>query len=588
MSLNLDTGTTFVVASNGIGKTSLVEAARWALFGTAPSSGSPVRVGADQAVAVVELVLPTDQVLTIERVAGAKRVRPASGKPTIHLDGALIDEDAFNALLRQVYGTEPDFLARLTMPAASRDQESPRGLGLEDHLGRYFGVEGLQRAVELLDAEIKSTEKQIRQLKNANAASAHRLADLAKASAAAAESTKLAAIRHKAADDVLKQTDKQLRAERERSEWQSRYDRWVKESTDVAAEVALTLNHDVRLLDIETTLESRSEEFSQTVQAARVEIAVRESRAEGIRANQERLEDSHDKDCPVCRRPLDGDTVALANQTSNDELHALSMEIEAFRTEISNALDQRQHLLSVLQKWRQIASPGTEPALPDSPSASPADMGLAQASLDQTLEELITARAEQTNTVRQLDEARVADDAMKQLHMLFGNEASLRVALQTTEATLDELLAQTIQPLASEVDQRWKTLFPDRGNITTHSDGSITRNINGHNLPYDSFSTGESMGATIVLKLLVAQMATLADFCWFDEPLEHLDPDVRRQVANILARASDGAGQLRQILVTTYEEPLARRIHERSPEQVHLIDVRQAPAARVAPTRPAV
>ena len=45
VSIDLSEGTTFVVASNGV-KTSLVEAARWALFGTSSaSSASPVRVG---------------------------------------------------------------------------------------------------------------------------------------------------------------------------------------------------------------------------------------------------------------------------------------------------------------------------------------------------------------------------------------------------------------------------------------------------------------------------------------------------------------------------------------------------------------
>ena len=208
-------------------------------------------------------------------------------------------------------------------------------------------------------------------------------------------------------------------------------------------------------------------------------------------------------------------------------------------------------------------------------------MELAQARVDQALEGLVAARAEQVNADRRLQEARDADDAMKQLQVLFRNEASIRVALQTTQATLDELLLQTIEPLAREVDQRWKALFPDRGELTTHADGSVTRNVNGYDLPYDAFSTGEGMGATIVLRLIVAQMATTADFCWFDEPLEHLDPDVRRQVANILARASDGVGQLRQIVVTTYEEPLARHLQARSPDRVHLIDVRHAPAERL-------
>jgi DNA repair exonuclease SbcCD ATPase subunit len=127
---------------------------------------------------------------------------------------------------------------------------------------------------------------------------------------------------------------------------------------------------------------------------------------------------------------------------------------------------------------------------------------------------------------------------------LFRQEASLRVAAEATEATLKELLDETIRPLTVEVDQRWKALFPDRGDLNRYSDGNITRTVNGYPLPYDSFSTGEGMSATILLRrLLVAQMATTADFCWFDEPLEHLDPDVRRKVANLLPRVTTGEGR---------------------------------------------
>jgi hypothetical protein len=133
-----------------------------------------------------------------------------------------------------------------------------------------------------------------------------------------------------------------------------------------------------------------------------------------------------------------------------------------------------------------------------------------------------------------------------------------RVERDTTATDdLATVTLKVIHPLAVEVDQRWKALFPGRGDLNTASDGNITRTVNGHPLPYDSFSTGESMGATILLRLLVAQMATDADFCWFDEPLEHLDPDVRRKVASLLSRVTGGEGPLRQVVVTTYQEPLA-------------------------------
>jgi DNA repair exonuclease SbcCD ATPase subunit len=150
------------------------------------------------------------------------------------------------------------------------------------------------------------------------------------------------------------------------------------------------------------------------------------------------------------------------------------------------------------------------------------------------------------------------------------------VAIEATESTLTELLDDTIRPLAAEVDQRWGALFPGRGDVNTHADGDITRIVDGHQLPFDSFSTAESMGATIILRLLVAEMATNANFCWFDEPLEHLDPDVRRKVANLLSQVTSGEGPLMQVVVTTYEEPLARQLWTRDRQRVRLLDVREA------------
>jgi DNA repair exonuclease SbcCD ATPase subunit len=65
--------------------------------------------------------------------------------------------------------------------------------------------------------------------------------------------------------------------------------------------------------------------------------------------------------------------------------------------------------------------------------------------------------------------------------------------------------------------------------------GELSRLVNGEILGFESFSTGEKMGAQILLRLLLLDAATRATFCWVDEPLEHLDPDTRRQVALRLA-----------------------------------------------------
>lgn len=196
--------------------------------------------------------------------------------------------------------------------------------------------------------------------------------------------------------------------------------------------------------------------------------------------------------------------------------------------------------------------------------------------VETALSALVEARAQNVEASRQLDQARAADKAMRELESLFKQQAILRAAAEATEWTLTELLNETIRPPAAEVNQRWKALFPGRGDLNTYSDGKITRTVNGHPLPYDSFSTGESMSATILLRLLVAQMATTADFCWFDEPLEHLDPDIRRKIANILSRVTTEGSQLKQVVVTTYEESLVSGLHRRDTGRVRLVDVRQA------------
>jgi DNA repair exonuclease SbcCD ATPase subunit len=86
------------------------------------------------------------------------------------------------------------------------------------------------------------------------------------------------------------------------------------------------------------------------------------------------------------------------------------------------------------------------------------------------------------------------------------------------------------------------------------------------------------MAARLLLHLLALDAATQAGFCWIDEPLEHLDPDTRRQVASLLAVTPSTSG-VGQILVTTYEEPLVRRIARRMPEHARLVYVRAGPGS---------
>jgi DNA repair exonuclease SbcCD ATPase subunit len=88
--------------------------------------------------------------------------------------------------------------------------------------------------------------------------------------------------------------------------------------------------------------------------------------------------------------------------------------------------------------------------------------------------------------------------------------------------------------------------------------------MGGRTLSFGALSGGERVWALLVTRLLVAGASTRAPFVWLDEPLEHLDPRLRRVVAGTLAMAASRSG-LRQVVVTTYEAPIAQQLMEDVP-----------------------
>ncbi|WP_410676979.1 AAA family ATPase [Amycolatopsis sp. cmx-4-68] len=572
-SIAFNPGTTFVVASNGVGKTSLVEAVRWALFGKIEGNGqAAVRVGAAVATAEVELELPDGRVLSVERSIDPKvRGIPA---PTVRSDGRTLTDEDFGRRLNDAYRTDPAFLAGLTMPGLSRDPGAPTTLGLADHLGRYYGIDGLKGAADRLGVLLKETQAGIRRIKVGNAASAKQLQELRETLEEAEDKVSVAVAEHENLQARLGQAQERDRFESALHRWRESQDAWAEGAAELARTASREIGRDVPVEDVEETVEHHVGNLTQQLETVRVDLGVSQSGLSTLTGNDVRLSAAHD-DCPVCRRPLDEAAVEAAHQVNQREIEFARTAIQELEEKAGTLRARRDRLVAVREAWLKLPRPGERPTPLEDEGEQVASALLAE-KVTAALEVVVKARTARARAEEKLAEAEGADEAMRDLERLFRREAVLTVAVNTTTATLDNLLAETVLPLAGEVNRRWKTLFPGRGDVATGASGDMTRSIRGLSLPFGSFSTGESMGATILIRLLAAQMATKADFCWFDEPLEHLDPDVRRRVANILSRATSGEGQLRQVVVTTYEEQLARHLQARDEERIHLIDVRPA------------
>ena len=120
------------------------------------------------------------------------------------------------------------------------------------------------------------------------------------------------------------------------------------------------------------------------------------------------------------------------------------------------------------------------------------------------------------------------------------------------------MTAARIEPIATEVQWRWKQLFSD-GGLQLAPNGTITRLVANETLPWETLSGGERIWARLVTHLLIIETSTTLPTAWFDEPLEHLDPKLRRTVAGYLATATSTTGP-NQLIVATYEHEMASQL----------------------------
>jgi DNA repair exonuclease SbcCD ATPase subunit len=181
----------------------------------------------------------------------------------------------------------------------------------------------------------------------------------------------------------------------------------------------------------------------------------------------------------------------------------------------------------------------------------------ARAELERLDELAGTARARRATLAAQVDGEERRTVATEQARLVHRREALTSVAAQVMQAAADEVLAQRIDPLAAEVSHRWKRVFGERGSLQLRPDGHLVLVRGVHEIPFSQFSSGEKVVALLATRLLVLGASTRASFLWLDEPLEHLDPRNRRIVASLMSASGTN---VRQILVTTYEDALARRL----------------------------
>ena len=561
LDLPLEPGTTFVVAPNGVGKTSLVYGLAWAVFGQ-HSSVEPktcIRAGAESTEVQVEVDLPDGRRLSISRIA-RRRGAPTA---TYELNGARVPEGSALSEMEQALGIELPVAGRLSMMLGGGHIAASDALNLESHLHHAFGVAHLLSAAETAQSVAREAEKARAALRSTSRQRMENRAAL-EGEIAALE----AEIKHLNERSVeLERTRDTAAAQRSLVERHvalaGQLERYEQQRSQLMDEIEATLGRPVGPDSKEAVgRELRAElEKSERTNSEMTEVVVTARSVINSAGQAVRLLDGDNAVCPTCMRPLvhhERVSAIAVHRTQRAEAQGEARRLEEAR---GASQTHAQRVSRLLAQLAALQTPSLDAGLvADVPTLDAANALFQEASavLDEHNRQLGGVQSRLSSLKAQIASDDQSQEEERILRVAYRREAAARAGAQVLREAANYVIESRIEPLASEVRGRWKHLFTNNG-LTFRPDGSITRLRGAEELGWDTLSGGERTWARIVTHLIVMATTTSLPFAWFDEPLEHLDPQLRHAVAATLATATRG-GSPRQLLVTTYEHGIAQQL----------------------------
>lgn len=553
VALHLTEGTTFVVAENGIGKTSLLRGAAWTLF--APRHVDPKvelrhGVGAGETAGLV-VMSTTEGDLEVERTYRVG-VRPANTLRAT-LAGVAVDPEQLDDTLTRLVGARPDIacdLGFVHQHALATDQALFANVG--QLLRRLTGVEQLQSARSVIVNAQRRHDKTAREL--AKSASNQK--------SARDELVNEIAI----SEDALETIERGERSAHERlqlaSQLSAAHQQWARYDLEVGAH-----QEEVSALDFEITTKLAAETLEDAIDRVSGEqSAVTDQHAQQLASQHlhERLAGQLEGAaavCPVCRQSIDKSQATLAAEFHQQAIDDASTHAVAVEGALGNLRETLEALRRLNRKRSELVVPlapssGRPPTPVDYQEATEA----AEASHRDAQQQVADARAALYLLERQLADADHTIENDRRAERTRRLEAVSVAAVDVLDRSIGRHVSERIDPLSETIRDSWGQFFTTDGGIVLNDQGQIELvATDGTRLAYGQLSGGQQMLATLTMRLTLISATTRLNCIWLDEPLEHLDPTNRRRAASLLVRASGRQG-IRQVLATTYEEETARRL----------------------------
>ena len=474
-------------------------------------------------------------------------------------------------------GVDLPLAGRLSMMLGGGHLAAQDELDLEGHLHHAFGVSHLLEVAQAAEAVAKEAEKARAAFRSSRK---ERLANRSELEAEIADrDVEMERLRDRGTEleQLRDSADAQRSVAALHSGITDEIERYEQRRSQLIAEAAEVLGSEAVSDDIESVCSALHEELvkaEQTVSRATEGIAAARMMIESAREAVGLL-DTGAAVCPTCVRPLAAEELRSARAAHEAHEQDARAQIRSLDAVQQDGRPRVRSVAGLLSRLEALEPPGAKPDASDIPDRAKAEALYREASsaLDEHNQRLGAVRSRLESLKRQVASDNQLQQEERELQLVYRREALALAGAKVLREAADQVIESRIEPIAREVRWRWKRLFDNDG-LTLRADGSIVRVHGGEELGWDTLSGGERTWARIITHLLVLATTTSLPFAWFDEPLEHLDPQFRHTVAATLAKATVG-GAPRQLLVTTYEHSLARQLAEDT-DNAEIIAIRQS------------
>lgn len=565
--ISLRPGTTFLVAPNGVGKTSFIEGVQWALDRDVRPTSKVMRRRA-RTTSVDVTLLAGDTSVRIKRTLTLGRAKTPTDHTTAWIDDRNVEPAQAFQRLADIWEADNRFVSRAAFLTDRFVDKDPRP-DLRAHLTRLHSLDNVQASVSSVRTALKTAMQEADSARRSAVANQSELTEATESLDAAKERLDQAVAASEQLQSAASAAAHELREAQLVNDTHAAYRQWTTARDALAAEIVVTLNLPIDELDLRPGLRAVEAAATRQLMQNAEQRAMLGERLDAVERALERLRAAR-AECPICRRPLDDATRHYA-----EELH------ERDRTEAAEQLSSLDDASATtvaadLGRLRERAEELGDP--PEPPTAELLDLDELRARADERESSFQRSLEAVGQAQRAVGEASARVDAIRaeltavSRSVLYTKVAALEASKSALESTITHVLSAQLGPVRDEVNRRWEAIFPDRPGLRVDPKGTITRTFDDdepEDLGFESFSSGEQVVAELLLRLATLTSTTRVPFWLIDEPLEHLDPDARSYVARTLAYLGSGAG-LRQIFVTTYEQDLAMQLESIARDHVQL------------------